>query len=549
MTQFGRIGFVVLIYLLMVFPGMGMAQVPEWLYTVRPGDNIWTITDRYLVSMRYWQDLQRINQISDPYRLRPGQRLRVPIEWLAIQPVPVEVVSVSGEVVVEVWHEGGAERPLAAGDRLHAGDQLRTGEEGNAALQFADGSRLSVRAGSAVTLDTVSAYGDSGMTDTRVRLQSGRLDTRAREAQGPATRFQIQTPAAVSAVRGTEYRVGVADEGERAITEVLTGRVAVAGAGVDRLVAGGFGTVTLQGRPPEQPTPLLEPPDLAAADTKLDRIPFLVVWLPLSGATGYRAQVSADPSFEVVLADGLTTAPRLLGPDLPDGRYWLRVRGIDPARIEGQSAVLGLELDARPVPPILVTPGPDATIRDPAPELAWSRPEGIGSYRVQIARDLAFQDLVGDMNGARGGSARPAQPLDPGSYHWRVGSIAADGEQGPFSDPQQFTFRPIPPSPELEAPEVENEELVLRWSAGEPGQQYHLQLARAAGFGSPVVDTQLTEPSFALTGFEPGVYYVRLATVDVDGYEGPFGPPQQITVPVGTTLPWMLMILFGVLML
>lgn len=549
MIQCQRLGVTLLLGLLTILSGRALAQGPEWLYTVRPGDTIWSVTDRYLVSMRYWQDLQRLNDISDPYRLQPGQRLRLPIEWLAIQPVPVEVVSVSGEVVAKVWHEGGAERGVAAGDSLHAGDELRTGEEANAVLQFADGSRLSVRAGSTLALDTVSAYGDSGMTDTRIRLQRGRLDTRAHEAQGPATRFQIQTPAAVSAVRGTEYRVGVTDRGERAVTEVLVGKVAVAGAGVDRLVAEGFGTVTVTGREPEPPRPLLEPPDLASAETKLDRIPFLVVWPPLAGANGYRAQVSSDASFEVVIADRVTVSSRLLGPDLPDGNYWLRVRGIDPAGIEGRSAVMELELDARPVPPVLVTPGPDATVRDPAPELSWSRPEGIGRFRLQIAGDSDFRNLVLDTDAARGGGAHPQQPLEAGSYHWRIASIADDGEEGPFSDPQQFTFRPVPPSPELEAPELEEDELVLRWSAAEPGQQYRLQLARAAGFDSPLVDAQLSEPRFALTGFEPGVYYLRLATVDIDGYQGPFGPPQQVTVPVGTTLPWMLMILFGVLML
>lgn len=30
-----------------------VAQAQEWLYTVRPGDNIWNITADYLSSMNY----------------------------------------------------------------------------------------------------------------------------------------------------------------------------------------------------------------------------------------------------------------------------------------------------------------------------------------------------------------------------------------------------------------------------------------------------------------------------------------------------------------
>jgi hypothetical protein len=535
--------------ILWLVSGFASAQGPEWLYTVRPGDSIWTITDRYLVSMRYWQDLQRLNNVADPQRLAPGSRLRVPVAWLAAQPVPVLLVTASGEVVAELLLEGGRERVVVAGERLHAGDRLLTADDGNAVLQFADGSRLFVRGNSEVALDTVSAYGDSGMTDTRVRLQKGRVDTQARPAQGPATRFQIETPAAVSAVRGTEYRVGVTVSGERAVTEVLTGSVGVSGSGVSRSVAAGFGTVTQRGSAPEKPRPLLAAPELGEMVAILDRIPFQVAWPPVEGASAYRIQIAAEQDFETLLEDRVGTTARFLGPDLADGDYWIRVRAIDGADIEGLSAVAPLTLDARPVAPIIVTPQPDATVREAQPRMSWSQPEGINRYRLQIARDEAFQRRVTDPDDLKGASFRPEVPLEPGLYHWRLASIGSDGEIGPFGDASTFTYRPVPASPGVEAPAVEGSEVVFRWNAGVPGQQYHFQLARDTGFDPPLVDRMLHEPSFQLDYPQPGIYYVRVAIIDVDGYVGPFGPPQKVSIPVTSKLPAILMILFGALML
>jgi len=47
---------------LLIAPG---AHGYNWFYTVRPGDNLWTISETYLVSMDHWQPLGRLNRIAD----------------------------------------------------------------------------------------------------------------------------------------------------------------------------------------------------------------------------------------------------------------------------------------------------------------------------------------------------------------------------------------------------------------------------------------------------------------------------------------------------
>lgn len=111
-----------------------------------------------------------LNNVADPYHLPPGTRLRIPVAWMRRQPAPVRVASVNGEARVTAA-EGKAPRPVTQGMALHSGASVIAGPEATVVLEFADGSRFTLRQGGSVTLDTVSAYGDSGMVDVRLRLQ------------------------------------------------------------------------------------------------------------------------------------------------------------------------------------------------------------------------------------------------------------------------------------------------------------------------------------------------------------------------------------------
>ncbi len=56
-------------------------------------------------------------------------------------------------------------------------------------------------------MDSLGSFDASGMVDTSVRLKKGRVENRV-APQKPDSRYRIITPAAVAAVRGTEFRVG-----------------------------------------------------------------------------------------------------------------------------------------------------------------------------------------------------------------------------------------------------------------------------------------------------------------------------------------------------
>lgn len=525
----------------------GYAQ--EWVYTVRPGDNLWNLSAKYLTNMGYWRRLQTLNQVQHPRRLTPGQRLRFPIAWLKIQPAPARVISIQGEAEVTSGVSGKT-LTIKPSLRLFAGDTIRTGPNTTVLLAFADGSQFLLLSNSYLEMDTIGAYGDTGMVDTRLRLLQGQIDSQIAPSQGPATRFEIQTPAATTAVRGTDYRVSMTPETALSRTEVLAGRVQVKGGNRIRTVPENFGTVTETGKPPTPPIPLLPAPDVTGLSDVIDRVPIGFTLPPLADAVAYRLQIAPDREFNALFFDAIFDTPQFSAPQpQEDGHYVLRVRGIDGQGLEGRDAYHAFELDAFPEPPVLLKPEPDAIVRVQQPDFGWSAPLQARAYHFQLAQDEDFATPLTDLPDYSSAGFTPETPLTAGEYYWRVATIDKSDEQGPFSDPQHFTVKPPPASPELQPPDVEEDTLTLRWRQGAPGQTYAFQLAKDRWFDTILVDEQVDQSQVTLSRPAPGHYYLRIKTIGADGYAGPYGAPQRITVPPTNYWPFSLFALIALMLL
>ncbi len=523
----------------------------DYLYTVRPGDTLWDLSDKYMKrGVAATRRLQELNRVDDPEHLQPGSKLRFPIRWMKVQPAPVTIKLVSGESYALVG-EAQDQRPLQAGQTLNVGDAVVTGPGGNVVLEFADGSRMILRGDSRVTFDTLSAYGDTGMADTRARLQRGRVDADAEPSRGPGSRYEIHTPAAASAVRGTNYRVS-AEAAAAPVTrvEVLDGTVSVSAAGRARNVPQAFGVRAKQGNPPDPPRRLLPKPDTSALPPVLERLPVVFQWPALAGATAYRIQIGSGAGLDTLLVDQTVSDARVERLQLAqDGQYSLRVRGIDQAGLEGLDAVHGFVLNARPEPPASIHPTPEELLRDPRPELRWTTPEEAAGYRLQLADNPDFAPTLVDSESTDRTSFRPAAGLAPGTYYWRLATRDGSAELGPFGDAQSFTYQPPPPSPKSELPQVTQDAISVRWSAAEPGQRYRVQFARDSEFKELVVDEQVADPEYSLLAPAAGSYYLRVATVAADGYLGPFSTTQRIDIPYRHWWRTVLILLGGALLL
>ena len=499
----------------------------DFVHVAMPGDTLIGLGRRYLLDPSQWPELARLNDVRDPRRLPIGRGLRIPLRLMRVEPVPAAVLAASGSV-----RSGAA--AVVAGQSLPEGSALDTGADGHVTVRLVDGTVLRLRAGSRLQVDESRRVPAAEQVRSGVRLEQGRVEVQAQPARGGQPGFRIGTPQGVLAVRGTAFRV-TAEPGQT-LGEVLEGEVAVTGAGGggERLAAG-FGTRIDAAGQVAPPRALLPAPDVAGLPALHER-PLVRLALPaVAGAAGYRVQVARDEGFDDLLADVRSASPELRIAGLADGRYPMRLRAVDGQGLEGRDAAATLVLKARPEPPLPRGPAPGAVLRGDAVAFAWTASTEAARYRLQLARDdgsaTPFANPVLDLRDLTG-LAHDARGLPPGTYVWRLGSIRADGDAGPFGDVLRFELRALPPQPGPPAPPAVGDRAIrFFWPPGPPGQRVELQVARDEAFAQLV-----SAPTVDGTGFElplpaPGRHFVRLRVRDADGFVGPWSATQYFDVP------------------
>ncbi len=496
--------------------------------SLRPGDTLIGIGQRYLEPTHDWQALQRVNRIADPHKLQPGAQLQIPLAWLRWTLLPVEVVHVRGPVT-------GNRGSLAVGMRLAQGDSFDTGEQGAITLRFADGTLAAFAPQTRATLGLTRETPYGGVSVTRIDLERGAVETTVAPLRTPASRFDVRTPRVVTAVRGTRFRVAQDEQASR--HEVLEGRVAAQGEGSNAVeIAQGSGLLA-QGGQLGNVVRLLPAPDLSSIPQRIERTSQLLQVPPMAGATGWRWQVARDGAFVQREQEARTAAPSWLLTGLPDGAYQLRMRAADAQSLEGADAQVGFVLQARPEPPLRVSPPDGASVLAGTP-LVWADVSGSPRYRLQVARDAQFADRVLDLSGVR--SARhPFEPvLVPGPYQWRLATERADGSMGPWGDPAGFTV--LEPS-SMAPPQQDASGLQLDWS-GPAGFQHQVQLSRSADFAQADFDQVVAGTRLNLAQPQPGAYHVRTRVVLPDGSYGPWSVVQRFEVAAPPSHPWYLLL-------
>ena len=331
------------------------SDASDWQYVTVPGDTLIGIGQRYLRNPADWPKIQSENRVDVPKRMPANFRLRIPVRLLKVTPAPVTVTSVNGNVRVK--GADGRFQPLQANARLIGGETVITGPRSSAAFRFADGTSLTQQASSRLGFGRLAAYGNTGMIATELSLEAGRLEASAAKQLAPAGGFSVRTPVAVAGLRGTGFRLNVAEDGQRMTNEVMEGSVAVSARGRAVAVNAGYGTFTEAGKAPVQPRALLAPPDLSAMPSTIQRQPLQFTKPPQAGAVAWRARVVGDESHGSVLLDDVFTGPTAQWNDnLPDGTYYLLARAIDEAGLEGMESVHAFVLDVHPMPPVPIAP-------------------------------------------------------------------------------------------------------------------------------------------------------------------------------------------------
>lgn len=503
------------------------AEEPVYVHVAVQGDTLIGLSRRLLVEPRRWPEVGRFNNIANPNRIPTGTELRIPLRLMRTESASASVQNVVGDV-----RTGGA--PLAAGQPLGEGNDLVTGADSHVTVRLVDGTVLRLRPASRLLLRESRRVPSANAVQSGARLEQGRVEIEAAPAGAGKPGFKIETPQGVLGVRGTEFRVATDGSAGQTRGEVLEGVVAFSGkTGAPAPIGAGFGSVIGGSGLVAAPVKLLDKPDTAELPTLQERILMRFPLKSMMGAKAYRGQISIDASFDKVVADLTSPTPELRFAELPDGDYILRVRGIADLGLEGRNADLRFKLKARPEPPLPSNPAPKAILIGGKVEFFWTANAQAAGYWLQIDTvkpqqpPFKSEPLVRELKDLRETSTT-VEGLEPALYVWRMRSVRADGDLGPWGDPREFEIRPPPPVPP--PPKVGDRGVSFSWET-RPGQTFEFQLARDAAFRQIVLERQLTEPKIDLPLPGSGRFYVRLRARDRDGFIGPYSTPQSFDLP------------------
>jgi hypothetical protein len=248
-------------------------------------------------------------------------------------------------------------------------------------------------------------------------------------------------------VRGTRFRVEADSEQHITLSEVIDGRVEVSASGISRIVTAGYGVVAEAGKPLMEPRQLLTKPDLSGLPARIETLPTMFTWPPVAGAKTYRIQIADDDSFTAPVIDTKLTSPNYTLSSLANGQYALRARAIDEFGLEGLNSDIDFILDVDLDVPVTKDSEGEESSTETRPEFRWQPVKGARGYRLQVARDWAFKDIILDVTvGATAHYKLPKdqQGLPPQSYYSRVASIDKSGKASPFSTPKITIVRSPP---------------------------------------------------------------------------------------------------------
>jgi hypothetical protein len=332
-------------------------------YTVKPGDSLQSLSRQLLREPGLWSQLARLNGLSNPNLIRPGLVIDVPQSLLNLAQQPTlategRLLSAQGDVLVNGQR-------VQSGAAVPEGARLQTSPGSSAVVRLSDGSRIQLMPRTIAEITSQRGYQlkdpSSSISTTwfsgAVRLVEGVMDVLADKQAKRLQPLNVITPTSNVGIRGTEFRVAYEDPASRvARTEVLEGKVQVDNnqQGSNAAVGGGFGVAVNPAVREIKVTPLLPalPVNVLPESVQRERAgERRAIWTvgSLSGAAGYRAQLANDAEFNQIVLDAKSGTPALDVAAVPNGVYYARVRGIDPAGIEGFNAVRRITLGDAPL--------------------------------------------------------------------------------------------------------------------------------------------------------------------------------------------------------
>ena len=521
---------------------------------VARNDTLIGLCQRYLQHPEQWQVIARLNGLAQPDLLAPGQKIVVPVEMLKGVPLQARVTFLKGTGFLKepgsaVWN------PLHRGEAIPVGSSLKSGPASSVEVSFADGTLFLLRENTALT---VKEARQGVLHLLRVLyLEAGKVITRVKAATGRDSRFEIETPSALAAARGTEYRVGV-DEAGTTRAEMLERSIAFSAMGSTIALNQDEGSFARFREPPQAARKLLPPPEPAGLEPSYRETPLTLRFSPVAGAARYRAVLARDREGMDTVKEALILPGEALevAPE-SDGSYYVIASSIDSEGLEGRLShprelVLhreGKKPEAPEIPaPEIRVPRDAARLRTTRLAITWQKVPGATRYQLQIADDPGFSRLVTDEKDLAG-TAYSTGALTTGDYYLRLRGREEDGAPGKWSSVCGFSVLQMP-APALRKVKSSGKGWDFAWDPPEEGISSQIQLAGDPEFSRVILERTLAEPELHLdTPLGPGTYYLRVRGVDASQHAGSYSEVASFVIEKPPRFPYELLGVGAVLLM
>ena len=513
-----------------VLPVLGQTLIP---LHIKKGTSLIRLAGEFCHNTSDWHEIARINKLKPPYLIRENSTLQIPLAMLRVKNLSAQVAMtkdtvslLKGEKVMGQVHNN---------DQLLPGQTLVTDESGYAYIVFPDNKFTRVAPASKLTLNYLLRLAD-GDVKTELLLTKGRIRHLIKQKLRPNETFRTRTPVAVTGVRGTDFRMKVAEDGSN-IVETLSGTVRLSAAGQAVALHQGEGSKVVDGLAPAKPRVLPQAPKSIELQPVYKALPILIPLPAQPGILSYRVRITKDsmgndPVWEKLINDG--NSIRLDA--LADGKYFLFITAINKDHYESlPHGPLPLSLRTVPAAPFFSSPRNDSLSWEEKVTVKWLESADATAYQIDLSDDKEFHHIIASDSLNTLSYTTPS--LAPGTYYFRVRAVAADGFISRDSLP--LSWKVMKPAPiDMGSPSKDGH-LTIQWAPAGESAAYELQIARDHAFQDIVYSRQgLTEPSCTINEYiDPGSYELRIRFALEGGEFSPWMPSQKMVIeagPVGT---------------
>ena len=181
-------------------------------------------------------------------------------QWLSVE-------KVSGNVTYRNLYNY-ANRPAKIGDRLQfASDEIATGKNSTAQLRIDTAvGTIYLSENTTMRINSFRVTPNQGRV-TNLLISKGKARLQVRKFTNRSSQLNIQTPAGVSGVRGTDFIV-LAQPSGNMVVSTYNGKVASTAQGRTELIGGGLENLTIVGNPPLPAVAIANNPNLQYTVTR-----------------------------------------------------------------------------------------------------------------------------------------------------------------------------------------------------------------------------------------------------------------------------------------